>query len=90
MLQSFYQEPRDALFSLESAGSTYSTPADIFRTVIERIRILQSLGDKNSALKLIDRTIQRPQIPERAKLLTDLRNEISPPQPTQPSSPAKK
>jgi uncharacterized protein (TIGR03790 family) len=90
MLQSFYQEPRDALLSLESAGSAYSASADIFRTVIERIRILQALGDKSNALKLIDRTIQRPQTPERAKLLADLRNEISPPQAIQPSSPAKK
>lgn len=90
MLQSFYQESRDALFSLEAAGSLYSAPADAFRTVIERIRIFLSIGDKNSALKLIDRTEQRPQPPDRAKLLTDLRNEISPPPAVQPSAAAKK
>jgi uncharacterized protein (TIGR03790 family) len=90
MLQNFYQEPRDALFSLESAGSVYSASSDVFRTVIERIRILQALGDKAGALKLIDRTIQRPLTPARAKFLEELRNEISPPPAINRSSSAKK
>ena len=87
MLQSFQNEPREALASLESAGSFYKNPADSFRTVVERLRILQGLGDKRDALKLIDRQLQRAQPPDRAKLLTDIRNEISPP-PTPPPSPA--
>jgi uncharacterized protein (TIGR03790 family) len=86
MLQSFYDEPREALESLEAAGAVYQSPADSFRTVIERIRILQSIGDKTAALKLIDRTLQRAQPPERAKLLNDIRNEIAPPPP--PPTPA--
>ncbi len=89
MLQSFYGEPRDALASLEAASAAYRQPAESFRTVIERVRILQSIGDKAAALKLIDRTAQRPQTPERAKLLTDLRNEIEPPPPTPSASPRK-
>ena len=91
MLQSFYDEPREALNSLEAAGSIYKNPAEAFRTVVERIRILQSIGDKIGALKLIDRTLQRPQSPDRAKLLSDLRNEIEPPPPApQPSGASKK
>jgi uncharacterized protein (TIGR03790 family) len=81
MLQSFYGEPREALKSLESAGTLYKNPAEAFRTIIERIRILQSIGDKAAALKLIDRTLQRAQPPDRAKLLKDIRNEIAPPPP---------
>lgn len=86
MLQSFYDEPREALSSLEAAGAIYKNPAEAFRTLIERIRILQSIGDKTGALKLIDRTLQREQPPDRAKLLADLRNEIAPPPP--PPTPA--
>jgi uncharacterized protein (TIGR03790 family) len=89
MLQSFYGEPREAISSLETAGSLYRNPAEIFRTVIERIRVLQAIGDKSAALKLIDRTAQRVQPPERAKLLVELRNEISPPPPTPAASPPK-
>lgn len=85
-LQSFYDEPREALSSLEAAGAVYEHPAEIFRTIIERIRILQSIGDKTAALKLIERTLQREQPPDRAKLLNDLRNEVAPP----PPSPAPK
>lgn len=81
MLQSFFGEPREAVTSLESAGALYKNPADSFRTVIERVRILQSTGNKAAAMKLIDRTAQRAQPPERAKLLTALANEISPPPP---------
>jgi len=81
MLQSFYDEPREALKSLEAAGALYKNPAESFRTVVERIRILQSIGDKTAALKLIDRTLQRVQPPDRAKLLNDIRNEIAPPPP---------
>ena len=86
MLQSFYDEPREALSSLEAAGSIYKNPAESFRTTFERIRILQSIGDKAAALKLVDRTLQRAQPPDRAKLLNDIRNEIAPPPP--PPSPA--
>ena len=86
MLQSFHGEPREALRSFESAGPLYHRPAEAFRTVVERIRVLQSIGDKTAALQLIDRTLQRTQPPDRAKLLQDLRNEISPPPP--PPSPA--
>ncbi|MFZ4483698.1 MAG: TIGR03790 family protein [Chthoniobacterales bacterium] len=89
LLQSFYGEPREAMASLESAGSLYRQPAEAFRTVIERVRILQAIGDKSAALKLIDRTAQREQPPDRAKLLADLRNEISPPPPTPGASPPK-
>lgn len=89
MLQSFYGEPREAVKSLESAGTLYKNPAEAFRTVVERIRILQSLGDKTAALKLIDRTLQRTQPPDRAKLLNDLRNEISPPPPPPTATPKK-
>ena len=85
-LQSFYGEPRAALVSLESAGTLYKNPAESFRTVVERIRILQSIGDKNAALKLVDRTLQRAQPPDRAKLLNDIRDEIAPPPP--PPTPA--
>ncbi len=81
MLQSFLGEPREGLKSLESAGGLYRNPAEAFRTVVERIRILQGLGDKKAALKLIDRTLQRTQPAERAKLLNDIRNEIAPPPP---------
>ena len=86
MLQNFLGDPTDALSSLESAGSLYKNPAEAFRTVVERVRIYQGLANKTAALKLIDRTLQRPQPPDRAKLLADLRNEISPPPP--PPSPA--
>ncbi len=89
LLQSFYGEPRSALTSLESAGQLYTNPALAFRTVIERLRILQSIGDTGSALKLIDRTAQRPQPTDRAKLLADLRNEISPPPPPPTATPKK-
>ena len=89
MLQSFYGEPRPALKSLESAGTLYKDPAESFRTLIERVRIMQSIADKTAALKLIDRTLQRAQPPERAKLLNDIRNEIAPPPPP-PSAPPKK
>jgi len=81
MLQSFYDEPREALTSLEAAGAIYKNPAEVFRTVVERIRILQSIADKTAALKLVDRTLQRAQPPDRAKLLNDIRNEIAPPPP---------
>ena len=81
MLQSFHGEPREALTSLESAGGLYKNPAESFRTVVERIRILQGLADKKAALKLIDRTLQRTQPADRAKLLNDIRNEIAPPPP---------
>ena len=89
MLQSFYGESREALTSLESAGPLYKNPAEAFRTVVERIRILQGLGDKKGALKLIDRTLQRAQPPDRAKLLNDIRNEIAPPPPTPAGTPKK-
>lgn len=79
MLENFGGDSRGALGSLETATSLYRTPADAFRTIVERIRILQSIADKQSALKLIDRTAQRAQPSERAKLLDALRNEISPP-----------
>jgi hypothetical protein len=75
---------------LESAGQLYGHTPESFRTVVERIRILQSIGDKNAALKLIDRSALRPQPPDRAKLLTALRNEISPPPPPPPSIKPKK
>lgn len=88
MLQSFYDQPREAIASLEAAGSVYRNPAESFRTVVERIRILQSIGDKDGALKLIDRTLLREQPLDRAKLLNDLRNEIAPPPP--PPIPQKK
>ena len=81
MLQSFYDEPREALSSLEAAAAIYKNPAEVFRTVVERIRILQSIADKAAALKLIDRTLQRAQPPDRAKLLNDIRSEIEPPPP---------
>jgi uncharacterized protein (TIGR03790 family) len=90
MLESFFGQPREALASLESAGQLYGHTPESFRTVIERIRILQSIGDKNAALKLIDRSALRPQPPDRAKLLTALRNEISPPPPPPPSIKPKK
>jgi uncharacterized protein (TIGR03790 family) len=89
MLQSFHGEPREALKSLEAAGPLYKNPAEAFRTVVERIRILQSIGDKSAALKLIDRTLQRAHPPERAKLLNDLRNEIAPPPPSPSATPKK-
>lgn len=89
MLQSFYGEPREAIASFETAGTLYRTGPEAFRTVIERIRIFQSIGDKNAALKLIDRTALRPQPTDRAQLLTALRNEISPPPPTPGPSPKK-
>lgn len=81
LLQGFYDEPREAIKSLEAAGSLYKNPAESFRTVVERIRILQSIADKTAALRLIDRTLQRAQPPDRAKLLNDIRNEIAPPPP---------
>lgn len=87
MLQSFLSEPSEAIASFEAAGSLYKNPADAFRTVIERVRILQSTGNKTAALKLVERTLQRPQPPERAKLLDDLKNEIAPPPP--PPAPPK-
>jgi len=89
MLQSFHGEPREAIASFETAASLYRRPAEVFRTVIERIRVLQGIGDKSDALKLIDRTAQREQPPERARLLLDLRNEISPPPPPPAASPPK-
>lgn len=89
MLQSFFSEPREALSSLETAGSLYPAGPQAFRTIIGRIRILQSLGDKAAALKLIDRTAQRPQPADRALLLSEIRTEISPPPPTPPPSPKK-
>jgi len=88
MLQSFYDEPRSALKSLESAGTLYKNPAESFRTLVERVRIMQSIGDKTAALKLIDRTLQRAQPPDRAKLLNQIRNEIAPPPPP-PAKPKK-
>jgi hypothetical protein len=81
MLQSYLGEPRAALKSFESAGAAYRNPAEAFRTVVERVRILQGLADKKDALKLIDRTLQRTQPADRAKLLNDIRNEIAPPPP---------
>jgi uncharacterized protein (TIGR03790 family) len=89
MLESFFGQPREALVSLESAGQLYGPTPESFRTVIERVRILQSIGDKNAALKLIDSTARRPQPPDRAKLLTALRNEISPPPPPPSITPKK-
>lgn len=89
MLESFFGQPREALESLESAGQLYGHTPESFRTVIGRIRILQSIGDKNAALKLIDRTALRPQPPDRAKLLSALRHEISPPPPP-PVTPQKR
>lgn len=88
MLESFFGQPREAISSLESAGQLYGYTPESFRTIIERVRILQSIGDKNAALKLIDRTALRPQPPDRAKLLTALRSEISPP-PTPSMTPKK-
>ena len=88
MLQSFHNEPRAALKSLELAGTLYKDPAKSFRTLIERLRIMQALADKTAALKLIDRSLRRIQPPDRAKLLTDIRNEIAPPPP--PPSPTPK
>jgi hypothetical protein len=88
-LQSFYDEPRAALKSLESAGTLYKDPAKSFRTLIERLRIMQLIADKTAALKLIDRTLQRTQPPDRAKLLKDIRNEIAPPPPPPPATPKK-
>ncbi len=90
MLQSFHGEPREALQSFEAAGPLHPRPAEAFRTVIERIRVLQSIGDKAAALKLVDRTLQRTQPPDRAKLLQDLRNEISPPPPPPSPGPSPK
>lgn len=90
MLQSFNGEPREALSSLEAAGALYKSPAESFRTVISRVRILQSIGDKTAAIRLIDRTAQREQPPDRADLLTALRNEIAPPPPKPDVSPGKK
>ncbi len=89
MLQSFYGESREAVSSFETAGSLYRNPAEIFRTVIERVRVFQALNDKSAALKLIDRTAQREQPTDRAKLLAELRNAISPPPPPPGASPAK-
>lgn len=90
MLQSFHGEPREALQSFEAAGPLHPRPAEAFRTVIERVRVLQSIGDKAAALKLVDRTLQRTQPPDRAKLLQDLRNEISPPPPPPSPGPSPK
>jgi hypothetical protein len=89
-LQSYLGEPRAALKSLESAGAAYRNPAESFRTVVERVRILQGLADKKDALKLIDRTLQRTQPADRAKLLNDIRNEIAPPPPPTPVGSPKK
>jgi uncharacterized protein (TIGR03790 family) len=89
LLQSFYGEPREALQSLEAAGPLYKNPAETFRTVIERLRILQSIGDQPAALKLIDRNLQRAQPPDRARLLGDIRNEIAPPPPPPSATPKK-
>ena len=86
MLQSFYQEPREALTSFEAAGAVYKNPAETFRTVVERVRILQSTGNKKGALTLIDRSLQREMPQERAKLLKQIRDEIDPPPP--PPKPA--
>lgn len=90
MLQSFNSEPQEALNSLESSGSLYKDPAEAFRTIIERLRILQSIGKKSEALKLIGGALQRPQPPDRAKLLGDIKNEISPPPPPPPPPAGKK
>ncbi len=89
MLQSFHNEPRAALKSLELAGTLYKDPAQSFRTLVERLRIMQALADKTAALKLIDRSLRRIQPPDRAKLLTDIRNEIAPPPPTPSPTPKK-
>ncbi len=89
MLQSFNEEPLDALDSLEKSGSLYKDSAETFRTVIERLRILQSIGNKTEALKLISDTLRQPQPPDRTKLLGDIKNEISPPPPP-PPTPGKK
>lgn len=90
MLQSFYDEPREALSSLEAAGASYKNPAESFRTTVERIRILQSIGDKTAALKLIERSLQREQPTDRARLLNDIRNELAPPPPPAPAGSPKK
>ncbi|MBU3665641.1 MAG: TIGR03790 family protein [Chthoniobacterales bacterium] len=89
LLQSFYDQPREALSSLEAAGAVYRNPAESFRTVVERIRILQTTGNKKAAIQLIDRTLQRAQPPERAQLLEALRNEIEPPPPAPSVGPKK-
>lgn len=90
LLQSFHEEPREALESLEAAGTIYKNPSDAFRTVIERIRILQSIGNNNEALKLIDNTLKRTQPADRAKLLADLRAEVAPPPPPTPATKVRK
>jgi uncharacterized protein (TIGR03790 family) len=90
MLQSFLGEPREGVKSLAEAAGLYRDPAEAFRTVIERVRILQGLGDKKEALALIDRTSRRPQPPERAALLKSIRDELAPPPaPPATSSPKK-
>lgn len=90
MLQSFLGEPREGLKSLKESGGLYRDPGEAFRTVIERVRILQGLGDKKEALALIARTAQQPQPPERAALLKSIRDEIAPPPAPIPSASPKK
>lgn len=91
MLQSFLGESRGSLKSLEAAGGLYRNPAETFRTIVERLRILQGLGDKKTALALIDRTLQRTQPQDRANLLRSIRDEIAPPPPPpSPTAPPQK
>lgn len=81
MLQNFSNEPSEALQSLESAGLRYKNSSDIFRTIIERLRIMQSLDQKPAALKLIEKTLQHAPTLEQTQLLHAIKNEISPPPP---------
>ena len=85
MLQNLHGRAREAIASLAKAGKFYEKPEETFRTVIERIEILQSLGDKKRALRLIDDAAKENEIPgitssnSQSKLLLDLRHEIDPP-----------
>lgn len=90
MLQSFNGEASDALESLETATSRYKNSADAFRTIIERLRLMQALGRKEPALRLIAKTLQRSPSLERTQLLTFIKNEISPPPPPPPTAPTSK
>lgn len=85
MLQSFLGESRDALESLEEAGKLYKSREEKFRTLIERVRILQMLGNKPAALALVQAALKEPRLGWEEKLLVALRDEISPPPP--PPSP---